>query len=493
MEEEKAHTGITILGLGPGKAELLTREAWDWLEKLDEIYLRTSLHPVTSGLPASLQVHSFDDIYQANEDFHDVYEEIIERILELGKRPEGVTYAVPGHPMVAEATCPAILDRARDAGIAVHIIEGISFLGPVFTALELDPFNNLTLVDALELGSLHVPPFPPADGALIAQIYSRFVASEVKMTLSDVYTDDHPVRFIHNAGDNDQLVEDIPLYAIDRSIHIGLRSALYVPPLGEDYSFEKFQEIIARLRAPDGCPWDRKQTHLSLRRYLVEETYEALDALDQEDTARLQEELGDLLLQILLHAQIATEDGEFNMAEVLKSINQKIIRRHPHVFGDVHVENAEDVLVEWERVKADEREARHDKKENRSLLDSVPVSMPALSQAQELQDRAARVGFDWSTIQPVLDKVIEEVEEFQQASLPEEKAGELGDLLFAVVNLVRWNKTDAESALRQTNNRFRHRFAYIERAAAKEGRKLSDMTLAEMDELWEQAKGKEEE
>lgn len=491
MEEMKVNEGITIVGLGPGSPGMLTREAWNWLNAAKEVHLRTRLHPTISAFPPNLQVYSFDEIYQSHEDFQQVYEEIVERILELGARPEGVTYAVPGHPMVAEATCPVIISRAKGKGIPVRIIEGVSFLEPVFTALDLDPFTDLMLVDALELGALHVPNFPPGIGVLIAQIYSRFVAAEVKMTLSEVYPDEHPVCFVHNAGDAEQQVEEIPLYTIDRSLHIGLRSALYVPALGEDYSFEKFQEIIARLRAPDGCPWDRKQTHLSLRRYLVEETYEALDALDSRDTNRLREELGDLLLQIMLHAQIAAEEGEFNIAEVLQSINQKIVRRHPHVFGNVHVENAEDVLVEWERIKADERKLESGHKDIHSLLDGVPASMPALSQAQELQDRAARVGFDWSTIQPVLEKVLEEVEEFRQAELPEEKAGELGDLLFAVVNLVRWNKIDAESALRETNTRFRQRFAYIEQTARKKGHNLSDMTLAEMDELWEQAKDEE--
>jgi len=492
MNEINGKPGITIVGLGPGNPHMLTREAWEWLQGIDEIYLRTRLHPTVSAFKADMDIHSFDDIYKSTEDFQQVYTQIIENVLALGKRSTGVTYAVPGHPMVAEATSPEIIRRARLAGIPVRVIAGLSFIEPVFTALGLDPFSGLMLVDALELGGWQIPPFSPGNGALIAQIYSRFVASEVKMTLSEIYPDEHPVRFVHNAGDDEQQVEDLPLYAIDRSLHIGLRSALYVSPLGEDFSFEKFQDVIARLRAPDGCPWDRKQTHLSLRRYLVEESYEVLDALDNQDPAKLQEELGDLLLQILLHAQIAAEEGEFTMSEVLRDINQKIVRRHPHVFGDVKVDSAEGVLVEWERIKADERALDQDNNEEKGLLDGVPASMPALSQAQELQDRAARVGFDWSTVQPVLDKVLEEVEEYRQAEHPEEKANELGDLLFAIVNLVRWNKTDAEDALRETNKRFRRRFAFIEQSAKREGRILSTMTLEEMDELWEKAKDEEE-
>jgi tetrapyrrole methylase family protein/MazG family protein len=285
-------------------------------------------------------------------------------------------------------------------------------------------------------------------------------------------------------------VEDLALYEIDRSANLGLLSVLFVPPLGEQTSFEEFQEVIARLRAPDGCPWDMKQTHLSLRPYLLEETYEAVQALDLEDTAKMQEEFGDLLLQIVLHAQIASEDGEFGMADVLRGINQKIIRRHPHVFGDVQVAGEGEVLHNWEKIKASERELKNETQNG--LLSGVPLALPALSQAQQIQERAARVGFDWSDIKPVLEKVLEEYEEVRQAESDDARAKELGDLLFAVVNLSRWYQVDAESALRESNLRFRERFSYIEKRAAEMKRSLRDMSLAEMDVLWEEAKKMQE-
>lgn len=487
MSTPPSTAGITLLGLGPGGPELLTRQAWDWLQHIPEIFLRTGQHPAVAGLPPHLAVHSFDELYEKGEKFEDVYAKIVERVLELGRRPGGVTYAVPGHPFVAEATGPEIARRASAEGLPVQVIEGLSFLEPVFSALGIDPFPRTAMMDAFELAALHHPSFPPDMPALITQIYDTFSASSVKLTLNAVYPDDHPVTLVHAAGTPNQVVEPCKLYEIDRSEHTGLLTALYVPPLAPDTSLEAFQEVVARLRAPDGCPWDREQTHASLRKYLLEEAYEALAALDAEDPAALCEELGDLMLQILLHAQIGVEEGEFTMTEVLQGINRKIVRRHPHVFGDVQVSGVDGVLLNWQKLKEQER-AENGEGESKGMLDGVPLILPALSQAQEVQDRAARVGFDWPDIEPVYAKVFEELAEVQAAETEADRTGELGDLIFAVVNLVRWHKVDAESALRRTNQKFRRRFAYIERRARETGRELGSLTLAEMDVWWEEAK-----
>jgi tetrapyrrole methylase family protein / MazG family protein len=478
--------GITLLGLGPGDPAKLTREAWEILGSAAEIWLRTKSHPTVAGLPASVEVHSFDDLYDTSDTFEDVYAAIIEKILELGRRAEGVVYAVPGDPFLAEATCPAIAQRARAAGLPLKIVNGISFLEPVFTALGLDPYPRLTLVDALELSQAHLPGFPPDMPALVAQIYSRMVAAEVKVTLNAVYPDEHPVRLVHAAGTSEQLVEDLPLYEIDRSEHIGLLTVLYVPALGEGSSFEAFQEIVAHLRAPEGCPWDREQTHQSLRASLLEESYEALAALDSEDPQKMTEEFGDLLLQIVLNAQIASEEGEFGMADVFQGIYKKLIRRHPHVFGEARVDGVGGVLKNWEKLKAEERAGSREPE--KGLLDGVPLALPALLQAQDYQDRAARVGFDWPELQGVLEKITEEIQEVRDAADPQELAGELGDLIFSLVNLARWKKIDAESALRGTNMRFRQRFAYVEAGAKKQSRNLSDLSIDEMETLWQEAK-----
>jgi tetrapyrrole methylase family protein/MazG family protein len=315
------------------------------------------------------------------------------------------------------------------------------------------------------------------------------VAAEAKLTLMGQYPEDHPVLLIHGAGSPEQRVESLPLWQIDRSQAIGAMSALLVPPLGEPSSFESLQEVIAHLRAPDGCPWDRRQTHQSLRSHLLEECYEALEAIDREDMEALRAELGDLLLQIVLQAQIAAEEGEFSMPQVIAGIRAKLVRRHPHVFGDLDVEEVDQVLRNWEQLKAEEREEAGD--EN-GVLGGVPGGLPALAQAYELQARAARVGFDWPSIDGVLAKVHEELEEVQEAPDAGRQAGELGDLLFAVVNYARWLEVDPEAALRAANRRFRERFAAMERQAKASGRPLNELGIEELDALWEAAKNQGE-
>lgn len=481
---------IILLGLGPGDPTLLTQEAQQILENTPEIYLRTLQHPTVAGFPASLNVHSFDDLYDQLPSFDDVYAHIIDQVLGLGRRPQGVVYAVPGHPYVAETTCPEIARRARLEGIPVQIVEGLSFLEPTFTVLGIDPLPHLAILDALELATAHVPPFPPDAPALIAQIHSRTVANEVKLTLMEIYPDEHPVRLVHAAGTPQELVEEFPLHAIDQSQSIGFLTSLYLPPLEKGTSFEAFQEIIAHLRAPDGCPWDRDQTHQTLRTNLLEESYEVLEALDLNDPAKMREEFGDLLLQITLHAQIANEYGEFNIAQVLKSIYDKIVRRHPHVFGDWKVSGVENVLQNWEKLKAEERAEEHIENggPEKGLLDGVALALPALSQAEEIQRRAARVGFDWPDTRGVVAKINEECHELMNAEDLASRSDELGDLLFAVVNLARHYEIDAESALRETNTRFRKRFAHIEQAARSQGKTISDLSLDEMESLWQEAK-----
>jgi len=264
---------------------------------------------------------------------------------------------------------------------------------------------------------------------------------------------------------------------------------LFNPQVGY-LSMTEFQELISRLRASDGCPWDRKQTHRTLRTNLLEETYEVLEAIDQNDNEHLREELGDLLLQIVLHSQIASENGDFSLPEVIYDIHKKITNRHPHVFGKIEVESIQGVMKNWEKLKDEERNNKGIKKFI-SILSSIPKQMPSLSIAQKYQERAARVGFDWEEISPVYLKVEEELAEVKNAKTKQELEEELGDLLFAVVNLVRWNGLDAESALRLTNTKFRRRFAYIEKTISARGKSLTDTTLTEMDALWEQAKKKE--
>jgi len=245
--------------------------------------------------------------------------------------------------------------------------------------------------------------------------------------------------------------------------------------------FATLVDIIARLRAPDGCPWDRKQTHTSLRENLLSECYEVLEVIDEGDSGKLCEELGDLLLQIVLHAQIAADTGEFELGDVIKSINAKLIHRHPHIFG-TKVKNAEEVAHNWEALKRAEREA------DSSILDGVPGQMPALGYSYEVQKRVARVGFDWEDIDGIIDKLAEEVGEFEQADSQEQKAWEFGDLLFTLVNIARRQGIDSEAALREANRRFLRRFSYMEELCRQRGVNIDDLSFDQQNALWEEAK-----
>ncbi len=479
---------VTIVGLGPGDPQHLTRQAWQVLAEAREVYLRTAEHPVVSSLPSHLELHSFDHLYESLDDFAAVYEAIAEEVITLGRRSLGVIYAVPGHPLVGEASVQRILLRAREEGLPVHLVEGLSFVEPVLSLLGLDGLSGLQLVDATELASAHHPPLDPDRPALLGQLYSRRLASDVKLTLMNAYPHDHPVTLVRAAGTTDGNTVTVPLHELDRGLPLDHLSTLYVPPLPHVGGLPTFLNTVARLRAPDGCPWDREQTHQTLRRALLEETYEVLATLDADDASAMCEELGDLLMQIAMHAQIATEEGAFQFADLIAAIDGKLKRRHPHVFGDLEVSGTADVLRNWEAIKAGERAEMHGETELSSGLDGVPAHMPALARAQALGDRAARTGFDWPDVRGVLDKVCEEVGELQGARDSGQQAGEIGDLLFTLTNVARWLGLDAESALREACDRFARRYSSMEHAARARGRSLEALTPAELEALWEDAK-----
>jgi len=483
--QDNLQKGITLLGLGPGDPGALTREAWDWLSVIDTLYLRTNQHPVIESLPGDLRLVSFDDIYEQSDDFASVYDSIIEKVLMLGQTQEGVTYAVPGHPFVAEETCPEIFKRASEAGIPVRVIDGLSFLEPTFSAFGFDPFPDLVLADAMRLSMRQTPEIPPSSPTLIAQIYSRNIASDVKLTLMNAYPDDHPVRLVHGAGTNSELVEDLLLHEIDHSPHLGLLSSLFVPPISRNASFESFQEIIARLRAPDGCPWDREQTHDSLRPFLIEEAYETLDALDRKDMVDLEEELGDLLLQIVLHAQIASENGDFNIHHVLEGIGNKLVRRHPHVFKEIEVEDVAGVIQNWEAIKAEEREGNGESGK-KGLLDGVPRALPALLQAEEVIERVGRVDFKLLAEKGEPERIRKILNDLE-TSENDQKAGLFGELLLAISSLAHKTGVDAESALREALAQFRQDFGVMENEALSSGDRLVELSDEEKTQLWQKA------
>lgn len=355
-----------------------------------------------------------------------------------------------------------------------------SLVASVFEALRIPPPSRLILLEARTLSSAHVPPYPPDMPVLLLGVDSSELSAHLKSVLLTTYPKEHAVSVVESGKRKEEMLEAMG------GDNCSAETCWYIPALGEGTSFESFAEIVAHLRAPDGCPWDKEQTHATLRKHLLEESYEAISAIDSGDFADMREEFGDLLLQIVLQSQIANEERQFNVNQVVQGIHSKIVRRHPHVFGDLKLDGVDGVLANWEKLK--EAERRDNGQNEKGLLDGVPIALPALTQAQEYQDRAARVGFDWPEIEGVLDKVREEIEEIKKAETDFELASEIGDLLFAMVNLARWKQVDAESALRGTNSKFRKRFTFVEQSAKRKDRNLSDLSLEEMDAFWNQAK-----
>jgi tetrapyrrole methylase family protein / MazG family protein len=479
---------ITIVGLGPGDPAHLTREAWELLSKADKVYLRTGRHPTVASLPPHLILNTFDQLYETLPGFRSIYNTIAEQIVSLGQRPQGVIYAVPGHPMIGESSVQRILARAKEENLAVRLVEGLSFVEPTLSLLGVDGLAGLQLADATDLAAAHHPLLDPDRPALIGQLYGQRLAGDVKLTLMNAYPDDHPVTLVRAAGTAGEAVTTCPLYELDRGSNPDHLTTLYVPALPHPGGLPTFQETVARLRAPDGCPWDREQTHQTLRNNLLEEAYEVLAAIDAGDSGELCQELGDLLMQIAMHVQIATEAGDFKFADVIAQIDAKLRRRHPHVFGDLVVQDTQEVLQNWEAIKAGER-AEEDEA-YRSRLYGVPTILPALARAQEIGDRVARTGFDWPDFEGVLAKVGEEIAELRAADNAEGRELEMGDLFFTLVNVARWLQVDAESALRGACDRFTGRYVEMERTAHAEGIDLADLPLADQDARWEQAKGR---
>ena len=516
-------TAITILGLGPGRWEDLTLQARAVLEQAASdkrtVFFRTLIHPTIEPLKheiPNLLITSFDSFYDEATNWDAPYQRIAQEICTLAEQHPPVLYAVPGHPLIGEATVQLILQQARERDLSTSIVAGLSFLEPVCAALELDPFTSgMQMIDATDLAALRsdeiagkiIPTIP----LLVAHIYHQRQASAVKLALGECYPDEWPVKMVRSAGlaasetvgergrdkprsyiTAGETVIEMPLYEIDRKSLANHFNTLYVPPLEALDALripETLRYITMRLRRdPDGCPWDRQQTHQSLTRYVLEETYEVVEALEENDLEKLAEELGDLLLQVYLHAEIARQEGDFNIGDVFEHVNAKLIRRHPHVFGQVEVENAGQVVHNWEEIKRQERVAAGKNAQSESMLDGVPLAAPALIVAQEYQKRAAKIGFDYDNLQAVLAKLTEELQELQEAATPEHKHEEMGDLLFMVARIARELNIDAEEALRYANRKFRQRFQAMEQITQQEGRTFSSYSLDEWLHLWKRVK-----
>jgi tetrapyrrole methylase family protein/MazG family protein len=356
------------------------------------------------------------------------------------------------------------------------------------TALRIDPAYGLKIIDGLSLDK-QKPDFHC--GNIITQVYSRLVASEIKLKLMELYRDDMEIYIIHAAGVKGlERIEKLPLYELDRIDWVDYLTSVYIPPAREAAKFKTMEELVElmnTLRGEGGCPWDQEQTRESLKPYLLEESYEVLDAIEKEDMDLLVEELGDLLLQVVFHAQIAREEGEFDIQDVITGIVNKLMIRHPHVFGDAIATSESGALKSWEAAK---REQKGITSYTQTLAD-IPQALPNLMRSYKVQQKAALAGFDWDDVKDAFAKVEEELEEVREVyntgnrEIIEE---EIGDLLFAVVNVARFLKVQPELALRGTIEKFISRFRYIEETALQKGKKIDKMTLQEMDELWNEAK-----
>jgi tetrapyrrole methylase family protein/MazG family protein len=496
---------ITIVGLGPGSIKDLTLEVQNLFNQAAQnaqtVYFRTLVHPTVGPLKQllpTLRIESFDQLYDESEDWHGLYQRIAEEVCNLASQ-QPIIYAVPGHPLIGEISVQNVLRLASERAISTKIVAGLSFIEPVCTLLNLDPFNSgVQIIDATELATLKpeevagkiIPTVP----LLVVQVYNRRLASEVKLSLGECYPDEWDVQLVRAAGvDSDAIVHAMPLYELDRNGFANHLSTLYVPPvdvLSAHRLPETLRYITMRLRRePDGCPWDRQQTHESITRYVLEETYEVIEAIEEKDIDHLAEELGDLLLQVYLHAEIARQSGEFSIGDVYEHVNAKLIRRHPHVFGDTEVNNASQVVQNWEAIKKQERATAGKDLTRESLLDRVPLASPSLNVSQVYQKRVAKVGFEFTSIEDVYDKLAEELQELRIATTQEGQLEELGDLLFIVAKLATFLKVDAEEALRKSNRKFRQRFQAMEEMARQQERALTSYASDEWLALWQHAKG----
>lgn len=477
---------LTIVGLGPADLEMTPEDALRLMSDPQRtLVVRTERHPAAVSLAGRRDVVFCDDIYDSAPDLDTVYHEIAARVVAAAvDRP--TVYAVPGSPFVGERSVPVVRAMAADVGVVTTVVAAASFLDLVWDRAGIDPITDgAQVLDGRDLPDpmpLHIP-------TVITQVDRPLVIQDVATTLARVLPGDQEVVVLDRLGDQDEIVTTITLADLPR-YEPGPRTSLYLdPPMVGWHGL-----VVTNRRLRLECPWDREQTHHTLLTHLIEETYETVDALtalspeaprgvtDHGAYAHLEEELGDLLLQVVFHATLAREAGAFDVEEVAETIRRKLVARHPHVFGDVEADSAEEVLANWEQSK-------HLEKARESMMDDVPAALPSVARAGKVQRRAAAVGFDWTELAPVLAKLDEELAELR-AVVGDDRASldELGDLLFAAVNVARHLGLDAEVALRGANEKFESRFRHMEAAASSSGSELSAMTLEELDALWDAAK-----
>jgi tetrapyrrole methylase family protein/MazG family protein len=466
---------ITITGLGPGDFDRIPAAVRHvLLDPEATVVVRTLEHPAARELAALREIVSCDDLYQAHDSFDAVYAAIVNRVLEAAADGR-VVYAVPGSPTVGELAVRRLLDSDTE----VEVLPAESFLEAVLAEIGYDPLERgLQILNGHDLPDPLVLDKP----TIVAQLDRPEIMADVAARIGRVVPEDTVVTVLVGAGSSDGVKVEATLDQIDSGL-AGYLTSMFID--SEPGGLIGAVRTMAVLR--EECPWDREQTHQSLVKYLVEESYELIDAVsrlgaDENDLvtyAEVEDELGDVLLSVLFHAAIARQNGVFDIDDVAEVMRQKLVRRHPHVFGDIDAETAADVKRNWDQIKDDERGARRD-----SLMDGVPPGMPALQRASKIQNRAAKAGFDWDEAAAVLPKVREEVDELEAVlDDPTRAESELGDVLFSVVNLARHLGVDGEVALRGAIERFETRFRQMEAAGPLDG-----LSLGDLNERWEEAK-----
>ncbi|MDO4567674.1 MAG: nucleoside triphosphate pyrophosphohydrolase [Clostridia bacterium] len=453
------------------------------IEGADRLYCQTLEHSTAKWLAARQPV-SMDDLYAAAEDFDALNRAIARRVTEF--EGSSATYAVLGGA-IGGAQLAAIEACARERGIAVELLPGAGFGECALAAAGLSRGGGVTVCPAASLTERHNPYI----ALCIEEIDSCLRAGEVKLALCEYYPDGHEVVLAHVENGAYALCK-LKLCEIDRRDCYGADCVLIVPPVSfeelDRHGMDELLHILRMLRAPGGCPWDAKQTHESLKTPLIEEAYEVLDAINEGDEYALAEELGDLLLQVAFHAQIEEELGTFNFRDVCTGIVKKLIYRHPHVFADGNASTPEEVLVTWEQLKRVEKRQQSQS----DAIAAVPKSFPALMHSYKIQKRAADVGFDWQDAQQAFYKIAEETDEVAAAMRGDGSIDEeLGDLLFAVVNVCRLLKRDPELCLYAAAEKFASRFTQMESAIIEDGKSITGMSLDEMDEYWNAVKRSE--
>jgi tetrapyrrole methylase family protein / MazG family protein len=474
---------VVVVGLGPGGHEHVTVETRQAIERVPHRYLRTARHPSADLVPSAA---TFDHLYEAADRFADVYAAIVDALVAAAAEHGEVLYAVPGSPLVLERSVGALLvDRRVDC----MVLPAMSFLDVAWARLGVDPVEaGVRLVDGQEFA---LAAAGSTGALLIAHTHARWVLSDIKLAVEA--TGDEPVVVLQRLGTPAERITHTTWSELDRAVEPDHLTSVYVPALGVPVGagYVRFHQLARTLR--ERCPWDREQTHASLVPYLVEETFElvdAIEALDPDDPATdaaLIEELGDLLYQIEFHATLAEQGGRFSIVDVTDGIHDKLVRRHPHVFGDVAAHDAGTVVANWEEIKRAE-------KGRASVFDGVARSLPALAYAQHLARKAAKVGFDWPDVDGPLAKVDEELAELRAAIAGGDAArvaDELGDLVVAAVNVARHAGVDAELAGRAAASKFRRRFEGVEALAEARGVDLRAADLAALDALWDEVKAAE--